>query len=110
MTDFEPADVVVLEHLPFVGCFDHVEAEVAAALLVLALQFRGWLWVPVAFDDVAAMLGSGVVRGWMRNPFVPPPDFAELVERGYASDPFDTRHVLHFTARGIERLRRYART
>ncbi len=104
MIDFWPDDVLLdATALPLCGTLGHVETEVAAAMLVLALASRGYGWVPVPFSELAATLEGSELR-WLRNPFCRP-DFGELIEKGYAIRPFDSSDWLELTPAAIERLR-----
>jgi hypothetical protein len=66
------------------GAFGKVEAELAAALIVLTLTSLKSEWAPVRLDYVAAFIEeNGRDYPILGNPFVHP-DPHELVKRGFA--------------------------
>ena len=72
---------------------------------MLALAARGHGWVPVPWSDLVWALERSE-RHWLRNPFWRP-DFAALVQRGYAVRPLDSDQWLELTPKAIERLRKW---
>ena len=105
IVDYAPEDVVLdATALPLCDTMGHAEGECAAALLVLALSTRGHGWVPVPWNDLVWAVECGQ-RHWLRNPFFRP-DFAELVDKGYAFRPLDSGTWLELTPKAIERIRK----
>lgn len=76
--------------IPLVGTLGKGEAEVAAAVVLLALHELGRDWAaPVAQQEIDTVLSAALkaerepISTWARNPFLLP-DFDELVRRGFA--------------------------
>jgi hypothetical protein len=110
--DFKPSQVR-LDTFPFVGTFKKAECEVAAALLVRTCAARGDEWASQSPKAVGEVYKADVDAKaapfihWATNPFLQP-DFHKLVELGFAEWAGDgNRAPIHFTAAGLERLRKF---
>jgi hypothetical protein len=116
---FKPSQVDLNFTLPnpFVGLFEHIEAELAAAVIVRACQVLGDIWQSVELKA----LGEIILRdndarvepiySIFRNPFCHPSPH-DLVKRGYATwvDSADGHgNALAFTSKGMERLSKRVR-
>jgi hypothetical protein len=102
-----PAELVIANvACPFVGTFGHVEAEVAAGYMVMAMQDQE-SFAPVRTPQMAEAMtkrkDDDAFR-WMHNPFCRP-DLDDLVARGFAEwegEPYKT--AIGFTPKGLETL------
>lgn len=103
--------------LPFVGSkFGRAEREFAAALLVRACALAGDEWAAQAMPSIGHALKSGAESGGpfehlKTNPFMPHPDFRDLVAKGFArfvGDP-DQGAPVEFTEKGLEAVETFAK-
>lgn len=116
-----PSDVLLVEPNPLGSTFGRSEREVAAALIVRALQVRGGSWGPVTFAELEALVARA--DPWtiaiLSNPFHRP-EFFDLIAKGFArwleppadDDPsaierfHDAGGTIELTDVGIDRLAR----
>lgn len=113
MVTFKPSDVDLLGSFPpLAGTMGKSEAELAAAIMVLASR-EADEWRALTLPDLGAALGEALDAGvepfasLNRNPFARP-DVRELVARGFAAWS-DEPKAITFTDQGLEALRRYVR-
>lgn len=111
LDSFRPSDVVIVGALPFTGTLNHVEREVAAALIVRVCQVEGDRWQSVALAQIVATFEADIAaqrEPWAtmnRNPFLPPPGFDELVAHGFAGWTGD-RERIELTAAALDAIAR----
>ena len=114
--DFKPSQVAMLSKsvLPFIGTFDHSEAETAAAVLVAAMAHHGDEWAPMLPAQLGEWMKSETAKPegrWAKlfeNPFLRP-DFDELVEKGWArwvgDEAEGRKRALELTDKALDRIR-----
>lgn len=114
MIDFTPTQVF-LDAIPFVGTFDHLEAEVTAAVIVKALAINGDKWRVIECSELAEVFGQltaqkGMWRSLFNNPFVKV-DMHDLVNRGFAKWCADSNgnegKAIEFTEAGLLRMAKW---
>lgn len=114
MIDFKPSQIAIDTPMPFTDTFKKSEAEVAAALIVIACAQRlGDAWMPVMPNTIGDLIRSDpAVRKWLSNPFVRP-DVHRLIADGFAEwvgeKPERGDRAVRFTDKGFEALRRWVK-
>lgn len=113
MIDFKPSQIVIDTPMPFIDTFKKSEAEVAAALIVLASVRGGGEWAPVFPHEIGELIRSDpAVREWLSNTFVRP-DVYRLIADGFAEwvgeKPERGDRAVRLTDKGLEALRRWVR-
>jgi hypothetical protein len=115
-SDFKPSDVDMCSSFPpLVGTMGSSEAECAAALVVRACQVQGDAWQDIDVHTLRGVIRADLeakrnpVHSMNRNPFCRP-DACDLVKLGCAEWVGEPGKVLRFTQRGLDGLRKVARS
>lgn len=105
----KPSDIV-LSMPPLTACFNKVEAECAAALLVWYCQRHGDEWQLVSPKQLGQSMTDEEftkepLKSWNSNPFFRP-DLRRLSDDGFITAIDDTHNQpIGFTELGLDRLR-----
>lgn len=117
---FLPSQISLDGLLPLVGTLGRAEREFAATLLVRVSQAKGDQWQFVSPRTIGEVMNADLKAGnqplerLSRNPFVPFPDFRDLVNSGFAE--FEARRAgyeyegdpsVRLTEKGLRGLRRW---
>lgn len=120
--EFLPSQVSLGGPLPLTDTMGRAERECAAAILVRTSQVKGDQWqflLPAVIGEVLKAEVAAGSQPWERlnrNPYMPSPDFHELVDEGYAE--FEFRRAgyeykgdpaIRLTDKGLRALRRWLR-
>lgn len=118
--EFTPSQVTLIGPLPLTDTMGRAERECAAAILVRASHVKGDQWQYLPPPAIGEVMKADIEAGnqpWERlnrNPFMPFPDFHDLVEEGFAE--FERRRhgyeykgdpAVSFTEKGLRALRRW---
>ena len=113
----KPSDIDIYKKggvLPLIGSkFNQAELEFAASLLIVASRKNGDEWKPLDPKAIGlTMRDSDEFKGFATNPFMPFPDFRDLVKKGFAKfhgDPNLSGTPVEFTEAGFDVIREYMR-
>jgi len=97
-----PSDIFLDTHVPLTAVFGRVEAECAAAIIIITLAETDDTWRPMSFSETTIEMFRKY--SWAANPFVKP-SIDELVSRGFATLSED-RKTAELTESALEALRK----